>query len=144
MISTRVPLLSEPAPGSLPIEIRLGVKHVVAELGRGITVRPIRSAGCELRRAGYVRVGYDLYDIRGPHDWVLLETIAGWVPETAVTTDVQRHLFHLQVTATTPDGWTHDGDVPGCELHWVPLTQDPGLLRGQAQHLAQVLAQLRG
>ena len=85
----------------------------------------------------------DLYEIRGSHDWVLRETVVGWVPLDAITADVQRHLFHVRTTGSTPDRWVHQGDVPGCELYWVPLSQDPGLVRGQDTWLRSVLEQLK-
>jgi hypothetical protein len=74
---------------------------------------------------------------------VLRKTTVGWVPLTAITADVQRHLFHLETTAPTPDCWTHDGDVPGCELFWTPLVEDPGLVRGQDRWRLVALEQLR-
>ena len=68
-----------------------------------------------------------------------METVAGWIPADANTNHVQRHLFHLEATATTPDRWSHDGDVPGCELAWRRLAGPVGLVSGQADWLARVL-----
>jgi hypothetical protein len=94
-------------------------------------------------RDGFAQIGYDLFDIRGPHDWVLLETAVGWVPLAAITAGVQRHHFHMETTAPTPDRWRHDGDVRGCELFWTPLAEDPGLVKGQDRWRIAALEQLR-
>jgi len=132
MITTSgVRLRVEPSEESAWVELRVGRGHVVSALGRGLWVRQMRDDAGYMVEGGFARIGYDLYDIRGPHDWVLQETIAGWVPLTAITADVQRHLFHLEAPGPTPDRWVHHGDVPGCELYWTPLAQDPGLVKGQ-------------
>jgi hypothetical protein len=137
-----VPLRVEPAGTALPVEVPLG--HMIAsELGRGITVRRLRDAEGYVVQSGYAQVGYDLYDIRGPRDQVLLQTTVGWLPLDAITTDVRRHLYHLRATAPTPDRWTHDGDASGCILYWTPLTADPGLQPWHALWLSHVRDQLQ-
>lgn len=131
MITSAVRLRVEPSEAASWIEVTLGPRHIASTLGRGLWVRHLRGEAGYIVEGGFARIGYDLYDIRGPHDWVLLQTIAGWVPLAAISADVRRHLFHLEATGPTPDRWLHDGDVPGCELYWTPLAQDPGLVRGQ-------------
>jgi ADP-ribose pyrophosphatase YjhB (NUDIX family) len=133
MITTSgVRLRVEPVESAPWIEIPLGRGHVVSALGRGLIVRHMRDSQGYRIKDGCAQVGYDLYDIRGADDWVLQKTTLGWVPLEAITPDVQRHLFHMETTRRTPDEWVHHGDVPGCELYWTRLTQDPGLIKNQA------------
>ncbi len=143
MITTRISLRAEPRETAAGIDVTLQGKLIISELGRGLTVRQIRDETGYLVEGGYAKIGYDLYEIRGSHDWVLRETVVGWVPRDAITTNVQRHLFHLRTTDPTPDRWVHHGDVPGCELYWAPLSQDPGLVRGHDTLLRGVLDQLK-
>ena len=56
----------------------------------------------------------------------------GWVPAKHLTADVQRHFFHLMVTAPTEHHWLQQADEHQFSLFWVPLTQDPGLIPAQA------------
>ncbi len=144
MITTRISLRAEPRETAAGIDVTLQGKLIISELGRGLTVRQIRDETGYLVEGGYAKIGYDLYEIRGSHDWVLRETVVGWVPQEAITADVQRHLFHLRTTGPTPDRWVHHGDVPNCELYWVRLTEDPGLIRGHDTLLLDVLAALQG
>jgi 8-oxo-dGTP pyrophosphatase MutT (NUDIX family) len=143
MITTRISLRAEPRETAAGITVTLGGDLIVSELGRGLTVRQMRDETGYLVEGGYAKIGWDLYDIRGSHDWVLRETVVGWVPQEAITADVQRYLFHLRTTGPTPDRWVHHGDVPGCQLRWVPLTEDPGLVRGHDSLLLGVLDQLK-
>jgi hypothetical protein len=143
MITTRISLRAEPWEVAAGIHVTLQGNLTISELGRGLTVRQMRDETGYLVEGGYAKIGYDLYDIRGSHDWVLRETVLGWVPQEAITADVQRHLFHLRTTGPTPDRWVHHGDVPGCQLLWVPLTEDPGLVRGHDSLLLGVLDQLK-
>jgi ADP-ribose pyrophosphatase YjhB (NUDIX family) len=143
MITTRISLRAEPRETAARIDVTLQGHLIISELGRGLTVRQMKDETGYLVEDGYAKIGYDLYDIRGSHDWVLRETVVGWVPQEAITADVQRHLFHLRTTGPTPDRWVHHGDVPGCQLFWVPLTEDPGLVRGHDSLLLDVLDQLK-
>jgi hypothetical protein len=141
MMTMTVPLRVEPAAAAaciapLPLPS-------VSVLGRGLIVRQIRDGAVYCAKAGYVQIGYDLYDIRSSHEWVLIETIVGWVPQEAITPDVRRHMFHLRTTTPTPDQWIHNGDVPGCVLSWAPLSQEIRLVRGHDVWLVEVLDQLR-
>jgi hypothetical protein len=104
----------------------------------------MRDEAGDIVAAGYANVGYDLFDIRDSHDWVLVTITLGWVPLDAITSHVERHLFQLRATAPTPCRWTHDGDVPGCELSWTPLSSNIGLVRGQDVWLRRVIDQLKG
>ena len=132
MITTSgVRLRVKPSGAAAWIEVHGGARVVMSALGRGLKVRHMRDAIGPIVQGEFAQVGYDLYDIRGPHDWVLRNTIVGWVPLTAITADAQRHLFHMETTAPTQDRWVHHGDVPGCELYWTPFTEDPGLVKGQ-------------
>jgi ADP-ribose pyrophosphatase YjhB (NUDIX family) len=143
MITTSgVRLRVEPSDAAGWVEVHVGAGVVISALGRGLKVRHMRDGAGYLVEGDYAQIGYDLYDIRGPHDWVLRETIVGWVPLTAITADAQRHLFHMETTAPTPDRWVHHGDVPGCELYWTPLADDPGLVKGQDLWRLAALEQL--
>jgi ADP-ribose pyrophosphatase YjhB (NUDIX family) len=143
MVTTRIFLRAEPRETAARVDITLQGNLIISELGRGLTVRQMRDETGYLVENGYAKIGYDLREIRGSHDWVLRETVVGWVPRDTITTDVQRHLFHMRTTGTTPNRWVHQGDVPDCELYWVPLSQGPGLLRGQDTWLLSVLDQLK-
>jgi 8-oxo-dGTP pyrophosphatase MutT (NUDIX family) len=143
MITTRISLRAEPRETAAGIDVSLGRDYIVSEMGRGLTVRQMRDETGYLVEDGYAKIGYDRYDIRGSHDWVLRETVVGWVPLDTITADVQRHLFHLRTTGPTPARWVHHGDVPDCELYWVPLSRDPGLVRGHDTLLLGVLDQLK-
>jgi ADP-ribose pyrophosphatase YjhB (NUDIX family) len=48
----------------------------------------------------------------------------GWVPSHYLAADVTREMFHVPVTAATPDRWIHscEGDgLHGIEVFWTPL-----------------------
>lgn len=137
---TRGPISLRAAPDEKATAVNVPLGH---RMGRGVTVRRMRNAGGYVVEAGYAQVGYEEFDIRGPHDWVLQEVFVGWLPLDAITTEVRRHLFHLRPTAPTPDRWTCDGDVPGCRLYWTPLSGDPGLMPWHDRWLADVREQLR-
>jgi ADP-ribose pyrophosphatase YjhB (NUDIX family) len=132
IMTAGVRLRVEPTDAAPWVELHVGAGVIVSALGRGLKVRQMRDGAGYLVKDGFAQIGYDSFDIRGPHDWVLRETTVGWVPLTAITADVRRHLFHMKTTAPTPDRWVHHGDVPGCELYWTRLTQDPGLIKNQA------------
>ena len=50
---------------------------------------------------------------------------------------------YCRTSAAAPATDGADHDVPDCELYWVPLSPDPGLLRGQDTWLLSVLDQLK-
>jgi 8-oxo-dGTP pyrophosphatase MutT (NUDIX family) len=142
MVTTRDRLRA--APWETAPFVELAIDHAtISWLGRGLKVRRIRDEVGYVVQAGYAQVGYDLYDIRGSHDWVLRETMVGWLPLQTLTTDVRRHLFHLRLTAPADDRLLFNSDVPASVLYWVPLTEDPGLVRGHDVLLAGVLERLR-
>jgi 8-oxo-dGTP pyrophosphatase MutT (NUDIX family) len=141
MITTPVRLRAKPCETAAFVDVHHGQK-VFSWFGRGLTVRRIRDEIGYVAQTGYAQVAYDLYEIRSSHDWVLRETTVGWLPANALTMDVRRHLFHLRTTAPTPDRWV-GGDMLGAEHYWVPLTEDPGLVRGHNSLLAHVLERLR-
>ena len=140
--ASRVRLRAEPVETSASVDVPWGGGLIVSELGRGLPLRQMRDEAGYIVEAGYALVGYDRYHVQGSQDWVLRDTTVGWLPLSAITADVQRHLFHLETTAPTPDRWVQHGDVPGCELYWVPLTQDPMLVKRQDAWLLAVREQL--
>jgi 8-oxo-dGTP pyrophosphatase MutT (NUDIX family) len=46
----------------------------------------------------------------------------GWLPSHLLTDATQRHLFHLRLTAPTPDRWSIEADRHTFELYWADLT----------------------
>jgi 8-oxo-dGTP pyrophosphatase MutT (NUDIX family) len=64
----------------------------------------------------------------------------GWLPRRLLTTNVRRHLFHLTLTAPTPERWTTAADGHFFELYWASF--DVGLIPSQRAWLAHVREQL--
>ncbi|HEV8639334.1 MAG TPA: NUDIX domain-containing protein [Chloroflexota bacterium] len=87
---------------------------------RGTPARVLERRGAHVRIAGQ---GSDL---------------VGWVPADALTSDLRRHLFHLVPLGPTRHTWTTRTDRHRFRLYWVPLTDDPGLVPGQAAWLDRV------
>ena len=66
-----------------------------------------------------------------------------WLPRRLLTTNVQRHLFHLTTTAPTPERWSVEADGHTFGLYWTPLARAVGLIAQQATWLAAVYDRLR-
>ncbi len=137
MLLRSVRFRTAPETEATCLEIAVGGGETVPELGRGNRVRVKETT------ADYTRVVYEVYDIQGDV-WRVAETTTGWIPSAALTGQVERHLFHLQTTAVTPDRRICRGDADhDFQLYWVPLTQNPGLVRGQDPWLETVVERLR-
>ncbi|HEV7126250.1 MAG TPA: NUDIX domain-containing protein [Terriglobales bacterium] len=68
----------------------------------------------------------------------------GWIPAGCAGTRVTRHLFHLALTAPTPDHWEHLAEGRHrFAFSWTPLTPRPHLVAAQDAWLAAVYEQLR-
>jgi len=137
MLTRVVRFHSEPDEAAPCLDIPLGGGMVVQQLGRGNVVQLQETT---IRHA---RVVYTVYDLQGER-LIVSEIVTGWVPAEALAARVQRHLFHLQSTAPTPDRWTWKGDLDlDFQLYWVPLSQNPGLMQWQDRWLECVLEQLQ-
>lgn len=66
----------------------------------------------------------------------------GWLPGALLTTNVRRHLFHLTLTAPTPERWSVAADGHTFALYWTPLARRVGLIALQAVWLDAVYPQL--
>ncbi len=99
------------------------MRHI---LTRGLTVEVGQ------RFKGFARVTYRETDKNG-NDRTCQ---TGWVPESSLGSQLERHLFHLKVADDTPDRWSHIADHGYIfELYWVSLDSDPGLHPIQADWL---------
>jgi NUDIX domain len=138
MLESTVRVLQEPSPFSDSVTVPMGGGLFVERMLRGATCRQL-----ETTEAGdYSRVAFDLFEVSDGHSTLLSETI-GWVPTAALTTEIMRHHFHLTTTTSTADTWTHDADVPGCQLFWLPLkSASERLVEPQNSWLVSVMARL--
>lgn len=137
VITRSTPVYAAPRVTAPRLPIPLAPGFSVPRAGRGFGCRLLQEQGRDVVEAGYVRVGFDRFDL-GKREWRIVETVSGWIPADAITADVVRHLFHVETTAVTLDRWFHDGDVPGCELTWKRLDGEVGLLSGQSEWLSRV------
>jgi hypothetical protein len=95
------------------------------------------------RQDEYAKVNRYQYKMLDNGEFVVMRCIAGWVEADSLTTRMERHLFHLRVTAPTPDTWEKRADLQHLfQMYWVPLVTDPGLVRGQRTWLTRVREQL--
>lgn len=119
-----------------PVRLRAGPENKASflpfNLTRGLTVRVIGTY------AAHAKIAYEEYDLRQAEP-LLTERQTGWVPLDVLASHVERHLFHLKTISATPDHWSVPSDRGHVfQLHWVPLSQRPVLVRGQDIWLACV------
>lgn len=68
----------------------------------------------------------------------------GWVPVDDLSSNMERHFFHINAPDSIPDEWTwfaegeHD-----FSCYWVPISEDPGLVSGQDKWLRWFIDCLR-
>ncbi len=99
------------------------MRHILA---RGLTVEVGQ------RFNSFTRVTYRERDTNGKDRTCQ----TGWVPDSSIGSQVERHLFHLKAANDTPDQWSHIADHGYIfELYWVSLDSDPGLHPVQADWL---------
>lgn len=99
----------------------------------------------EIERAGdRVLVCYEEFEFVNQMPGKVVFSQAGWVPTTAVTDQLVRHLYHMRPTRPLPDEWRADpgdhGHAPW-RLFWLPL-RSAELVQGQQIWLDQVRAKL--
>lgn len=93
------------------------------------------------RMADWVAVRYEEWQYEAGQRQTLLFARTGWVPTTAVATQLQRHLYHFRPTAPLPDVWwieaTDEHTYGAWRLFWQPLATAV-LVDGQQQWLQLV------
>lgn len=104
-------------------------------LKRGMTVQLLDE------RDGFAEVRYVEHEIGVEHPATLAD-IRGWIATEQITAQVERHLFHLGLAASTAGEWTNYADGQCFRLYWVALGQNPGLIPPQDGYLARVKERL--
>ncbi len=99
-----------------------------AELRRGTTVIAKR------RKDEYTQITYREHD-RYPNPRYVTYQITGWVPSYALTNEVRRHFFHLEIIEEVPKEWEQLADHNVFRLFWSPLTNLPEIVAPQRQWL---------
>jgi hypothetical protein len=104
---------------------------------RGERVRVIE------RQGEFAKVNRYQYKMLEDGEFAVMRCITGWVEVDALTQRMERHLFHLCLTAPAPDRWEKRADLQHVfRLYWVLLTSDVALVKGQRQWLMCVYDQL--
>jgi 8-oxo-dGTP pyrophosphatase MutT (NUDIX family) len=91
------------------------------------------------RKVGFTHVKYQEYDLNKRQPVLLLEQ-EGWLPDNALTRELHRHFYLLQVTNNPPDEWkiqTDGGNIFHC--YWVDLDAIPELIGEHAEWLDQLV-----
>lgn len=105
---------------------------------RGWTVREIQ------RQEQMVHICYEEYEFHNNLPGKAILVRKGWVPATAVTDQLKRHLYHLRPTRPLPAEWRADpgdhGHAPW-RLFWLPLASAQ-LVQGQHEWLDRFRAEL--
>lgn len=79
----------------------------------------------------YVKIHYYQFRLIGGGDFDVLRCAVGWIDADALTTELERHLFHLRLTAPTPETWQKRADHQHVfSMYWVPMNGDPMLVKG--------------
>jgi 8-oxo-dGTP pyrophosphatase MutT (NUDIX family) len=115
-----------------PLQSAPGGTETGAILTRGYPVSVVDSSG----DYDQVCYGFVLEGDMFRHDL----SMTGWLPRRLLTTTVRRHLFHLMLTAPTPDRWSIAADGHTFALYWASL--DVGLIPSQREWLDLVRERL--
>lgn len=107
-----------------------------AHLPRAAMVRELR------RAAGFIQVEYIEWDQWPACNWVSY-CIQGWAPEEALTTNRQRHFYHLTPTGDTEERWTVFTDNHCFSLFWAPLSDLPEIVSPQDRWLDVLYGHLK-
>jgi hypothetical protein len=110
------------------------------------------STDCMLHRGWRVRlkqinvefaeVAYEEFEMR--ERLVVKSAVEGWLPADALTQRVERYLFHLRLTAPSPDRWEQFADMGFTfELYWTALDEIDGLVPVQQDWLNSIREQLQ-
>lgn len=87
-------------------------------------------------QGAFARVTQYRYQLGAGGTLDIIRCASGWVEAAALTRRLERHLFHLRLTAPTPNAWEiHSDHQHRFRLYWVPLDSDPGLVIGQRRWL---------
>jgi len=90
------------------------------------------------RKVGFTHIKYEDYDLNKQPP-TLLQELEGWLPNDALTREIQRHFYLLKVTNNTPDEWEiQTDDVHGFHCIWVNMDAIPALIGEQAGWLKQL------
>lgn len=105
-------------------------------LHRGWRVRLKRIEG------EFAEVAYEDFEMRD--QLVVKSSVEGWLPADSITRRVERHLFHLRLTAPAPDRWEQPADMGfSFALYWTSLNHIDHLVPAQRDWLKRVRAQLQ-
>jgi 8-oxo-dGTP pyrophosphatase MutT (NUDIX family) len=90
----------------------------------------------------FAEVAYEDFEMRDR--LVVKSAVEGWLPADTVTQRVERHLFHLRLTAPTPDRWEQFADMGFTfELYWTALDEIDDLVPVQQDWLNSIRDQLQ-
>ena len=108
-------------------------------LRRGLTVHEVE------RTPDFSQVELREYVVREGVLLVDKTLLTGWAPVQHLSSIMERHFFHIEAPATTPNNWTWFAEGEhNFECYWVPLSEDPRLVQGQDKWLewfADILAE---
>lgn len=106
----------------------LSAKNADCWLGRGWRVR-LRQFDGE-----FAEVAYEEFEM---HDRLVVKsTVEGWLPKDALTQRVERHYFHLRLTAPTPEHWERSADMGHTfMLYWDALDRIDNLVPAHQEWL---------
>lgn len=100
-----------------------------AYLRKGIQVKALRKA------PGFTQVCYEEFDQLLDPQYITL-AITAWAPDEALSPGLQRHFFHLETSAITPERWKVAIDNHVFTLFWAPLDHLPDIISPQDEWLA--------
>jgi 8-oxo-dGTP pyrophosphatase MutT (NUDIX family) len=110
--------------------------HMDTVLHRGWRVRLKRIEG------EFAEVAYEAFEMHV--QLVVTSSVEGWLPANLLTQRVERHLFHLHLTASAPDGWQHPADMGHTfQLYWAALDEINDLVPVQQDWLHRVRGRLQ-
>ncbi len=119
--------------------LRIGPAADAPELGFGL------SRGCWVEQTdqvnGFAQVIYEEMDLNAEMP-IPRVRISGWLPAAGLAHRLERHFFHLTLTAPTPDSWDVLSDGGHTfHLFWTPLIPRPQLVAGQNKWLDLICQQ---